>query len=115
VPSNVAPTYSPPTLDLICVNIAPGAEEEEREMQDAVRSQLRDWYGSKCSDWTHLRTFRIPHALPAQPPGWLEPPQRSVTIEPGLYVCGDHRENASIDGALGSGRRAAEAFLRDHG
>ena len=30
-------------------------------------------------------------------------------LEPGLYVCGDHRDSASIQGALVSGRRAATA------
>jgi predicted NAD/FAD-dependent oxidoreductase len=38
-----------------------------------------------------------------------------VRVSPGLFVCGDHRDNASIDGALGSGRRAAEAILLDLG
>jgi predicted NAD/FAD-dependent oxidoreductase len=32
-----------------------------------------------------------------------------------LYVCGDHRDNASINGALESGRRAADAVLADLG
>ncbi|MDF2740823.1 MAG: hypothetical protein K0S88_2191, partial [Actinomycetia bacterium] len=31
----------------------------------------------------------------------------------GLYVCGDHRDNASINGALVSGRRTADAVLED--
>ena len=30
-----------------------------------------------------------------------------------MYVCGDHRDNASIQGAMVSGRRAAEAVLAD--
>ncbi len=33
----------------------------------------------------------------------------------GLFVCGDHRNTATFDGALLSGRRAAEALLaEDH-
>ena len=32
-------------------------------------------------------------------------------IEPGLYRCGDYCEDVSINGALMSGRRAAEAVL----
>jgi hypothetical protein len=28
-------------------------------------------------------------------------------------VCGDHRDNASINGAMLSGRRAAEAVIED--
>ena len=52
-------------------------------------------------------------APPAQPPGALDPPERPVRLRPGLYVCGDHRDNASINGALASGRRAADAVLED--
>jgi hypothetical protein len=33
----------------------------------------------------------------------------------GLYVCGDHRDTSSIQGALVSGRRAARAVLADLG
>jgi predicted NAD/FAD-dependent oxidoreductase len=29
----------------------------------------------------------------------------------GVYVCGDHRDTSSIQGALVSGRRAAQAVL----
>jgi Flavin containing amine oxidoreductase len=63
--------------------------------------------------WRHLETYRIPHAQPALPPGTLDPPERPVRLRPGRYVCGDHRDNASINGALASGRRAADAVLED--
>ncbi|HZX39083.1 MAG TPA: FAD-dependent oxidoreductase, partial [Streptomyces sp.] len=33
----------------------------------------------------------------------------------GLYVCGDHRDTNSVQGALHSGRRAARALLADIG
>ena len=36
-------------------------------------------------------------------------------LAPGLYACGDHREHPSLNGALASGRRAAEAVLADGG
>jgi predicted NAD/FAD-dependent oxidoreductase len=65
--------------------------------------------------WRHLRTYAIAHALPVQTPEALAEPHRKVRLSPGLYVCGDHRENGSIQGALVSGRRAAEALLEDLG
>jgi len=37
--------------------------------------------------------------------------ERSVDLGGGLYVCGDHREAATLEGALRSGKRAAEAIL----
>ena len=36
---------------------------------------------------------------------------RAVNLNNGLFVCGDHRDTATLDGALKSGRRAAEAVL----
>jgi hypothetical protein len=36
---------------------------------------------------------------------------RPVRLSEGLFVCGDHRDSATLDGALKSGRRAAEAIL----
>jgi predicted NAD/FAD-dependent oxidoreductase len=36
-----------------------------------------------------------------------------VRLASGVYVCGDHRDTASLQGALLSGRRAAEAILGD--
>ena len=35
---------------------------------------------------------------------------RAVALGGGLYVCGDHRDSATFDGAIKSGRRAAEAI-----
>jgi predicted NAD/FAD-dependent oxidoreductase len=33
--------------------------------------------------------------------------------KPGMYVCGDHRSPATFDGAMMSGRLAAEAVVAD--
>jgi hypothetical protein len=39
--------------------------------------------------------------------------RRPVRTAQGLYVAGDHRDTSSIQGALVSGRRAAQALLAD--
>ena len=51
----------------------------------------------------------ISHAQPSQRS--LEPVERPVDLGDGLFVCGDHRDQASINGALVSGRRAAAAVV----
>jgi predicted NAD/FAD-dependent oxidoreductase len=38
---------------------------------------------------------------------------RPVRLIKGLYVCGDHRDLPNVEGALHSGRRAADAVLED--
>jgi phytoene dehydrogenase-like protein len=114
VPSAVAPTYAPPGAALISAAVVdrPGLPRGP-DLEAAVLGQLADWFGSAVVAWRHLETYTIPHAQPAQPPGTLDPPQRPVRLRPGLYVCGDHRDNASIDGALASGRRTADTVLED--
>ncbi|HZI16772.1 MAG TPA: NAD(P)/FAD-dependent oxidoreductase [Myxococcus sp.] len=114
VMSEVSPAYAPPGQSLVSVSVL-GTPLEAGALEARVREELTAWFGAAVSAWRHLRTYVLPAALPAQPPSALEPAHRPVRLSPGLYVCGDHRDNASIDGALGSGRRAAEAVLMDLG
>jgi hypothetical protein len=41
--------------------------------------------------------------------------RRPVRVLAGLYVCGDHRDTSTIQGALHSAHRAATAILKDLG
>lgn len=84
---------------------------DQAALDEACRQQLTQWFGPQVQDWRLLRVVTIPHALPDQRPPWLEPPARPVHLHDGLFVCGDWRENASIDGALASGLRCAQAIL----
>jgi hypothetical protein len=112
--SNVAPSYAPSGASLVSVTIlGVSPPEEEARLLIDVRDQLGNWYGPKARGWHHLRTYRIPQALPAQPAPTLSIPERPVRMRPGLYVCGDHRDNASLNGAMVSGKRAAGAVLED--
>lgn len=111
VVSNVAPSYAPPGRSLIAA-VTPGTvAEPDGAHESAVRRQLRDWFGSQVDGWEHLRTYRVAHAHPDQPPGFC--PKRRVRLGDGVYVCGDHRDTASIQGALFSGRRTASAVWAD--
>lgn len=105
--SAVAPGYAPPGAALVSVTVL-GAGPVDVE---AVRAEIGRWFGDEVRRWRLLRTLRIPHALPA----FLPPttPAKPATVRPGLYVAGDHRATPSLQGALESGRRAAEALLAD--
>ena len=115
VPSQVAGSYAPAGRALVSATVVGSTEGvvTDLELDRGVRRQLADWFGPVVHDWELIRTYRIERALPAQPPSWLEPPRRPVRRSDGLYVCGDHLDNASIQGAMVSGRRAAEAILAD--
>jgi phytoene dehydrogenase-like protein len=109
----VASGYAPPGAHLVSAAVVEGWQLPDAKLVPAVRAQLRSWFGAAVDGWRHLRTDRIPHAQPDQTPPRLSPPQRPVRLAPGRYVCGDHRDDASINGAMVSGRRAAEAVVAD--
>jgi phytoene dehydrogenase-like protein len=114
VPSLLAPAYAPAGAHLVSLSILGIPEQDDAALEAAVREQMAGWFGAgPVAAWRHLRTYRISFAQFDQRPGILEPPHRSVRLAPGLYVCGDHVEQASINGALAAGRRAAEALLAD--
>ena len=108
--SNVAPTYAPPGRALIAAAI-PGPDANRPDLESAARAQLRGWWGDRVDGWTHLRTYRIAHAQPDQRPPFH--PKQPVALGDARYVCGDHRDTASIQGALYSGRRTAERIMAD--
>jgi phytoene dehydrogenase-like protein len=113
VVSRVAPSYAPAGKHLVSVTVLGTHQLTDVQLGGFIIAQMKNWFGKVASTWRMLRSYRITHAQPQQYPGALEPPQRPVRIRPGIYVCGDHRENASINGAMASGRRAAEAVLVD--
>lgn len=108
VMSNIAPSYAPAGKHLIAAALPATAEGD---LETMARTQLRCWWGSQVDDWTHLSTYRIPHGQPAQSPPFS--PKQAVALDDGRFVCGDHRDTASIQGALYSGRRCADA-VRAH-
>jgi len=117
--TNVAKAYAPAGKHLISVTVlgqSPGGAQldqsyEEQLIKD-VMSQAKSWFGKQVESWQHLKSYRIANALPNQSPPWLEK-ARPVRLGKALYACGDFRENASINGALISGRKAAEALVSD--
>ena len=114
VPSDVAPGYAPDDRSLVSVVVVGTPAETHDALERAVRAQLIDWFGLAAGGWTHLQTQYIPYALPNQAPPFLSPPEKEIRRRPGLYVCGDHRRTASLNGAIASGRAAADAVWSDH-
>lgn len=111
--TQVAPSYAPDGKHLISVSVLGTQELTDAQLGGFIIAQMKNWFGPVARAWKFLKSYRIPHAQPQQFPGALEPPQRPLRIRPGVYVCGDHRDTASIHGAMVSGRRAAEAIIAD--
>jgi phytoene dehydrogenase-like protein len=110
VMSNVSPDYAPAGQHLVSVTVVGLPTRDERSLLTSVTGQLKRWFGSSTARWRFLRMYQIEHAHPVVVPlVWTQ----NVRIEPGLYTAGDYRATPSIQGAMESGRLAAEALLRD--
>jgi len=113
VPSNVAASYAPTGRALISASVVGETAQSPGELELAVRSQLRKWFGGQVDRWSLLKTYQIRHALPGRPVGEVGGTMRSPRLADGLYTSGDHCTSASIQGAMLSGRLAAESLLSD--
>lgn len=111
VPSAVCPSFAPPGRTLISTTVV-GAEKgmSNEELEEKVRHEMSSWYGQDVVDeWEMLRIYRIPHSQSAQNPDYVF--KRDVQLKDGLFVCGDHRNAPTVNGALQSGCEAAEKVL----
>jgi phytoene dehydrogenase-like protein len=108
VMSEVSPSYAPAGRALVAAAV-PGPAALDPDLTEDVREQLARWFDSGTGDWEHLRTDVIPHGQPRQAPPLH--PKQPVALGEGVFVCGDHRDTASIQGAMFSGGRTAVAVL----
>lgn len=108
VPSSVAPTYAPAPSHLLTVSIRPNHSPTEEELF----TEVRRWTHLPDLELKTLQTYSISEALPRQEPGDNAFGKASPRLADGLWVCGDHRYSASLEGALASAALAAEAILQ---
>ncbi|MEJ2870790.1 NAD(P)/FAD-dependent oxidoreductase [Actinomycetospora sp. OC33-EN08] len=101
------PSYSPDHRHLV-VSTVLGAEPLP---EPRLRAELERIWGVGTARWEHLATRPIPHALPPALPPTPAGLRRPVDLGDGLLVAGDHRDTPSVQGALVSGRRCAQAAL----
>ncbi len=109
--SDVAPTYAPEGGHLVSVSTCGIPADDDAVLVASVRAQARRWFGSEVERWEVLDVRRIPYAQPRQDPGDLPELARPTRRGERLWVCGDHRDTGSIQGALVSGRRTADEVL----
>jgi hypothetical protein len=110
VASRVDPSRAPAGRALVSSTVL---GEPPADVDTAVRRHLSRLYGTSTARWETLAVHHTPEAVPAMRPP--HDPRRPVRLLAGLYVCGDHRDTSTLQGALHSARRAAAAIVADLG
>ncbi|MFE0678784.1 NAD(P)/FAD-dependent oxidoreductase [Streptomyces sp. NPDC058867] len=83
------------------------------DLDTAVRTHLARLYGTSTARWETLAVHHTPEAVPSVRPPY--DPHRPVRLLAGLYICGEHRDTGTVQGALHSARRATDALVADLG
>ncbi|GGF03738.1 protoporphyrinogen/coproporphyrinogen oxidase [Hymenobacter cavernae] len=107
--SDVAPDYAPADRTLISVNTHGPHGLSEAELLARLQPELVSWFGPEATQWQHLRTYQIDHALPVYTAG--QPVQQSLKLDEDLYRCGDSASYPSLNAAIATGRQVAEMLL----
>ena len=117
VMSDVAPDYAPAGqagrgTALISVSTQGLETVNEAALAERIQLELTDWFGADVRTWRHLRTYHLPHALPAyNPPPTGNPTAQSLQLTESLYQCGDQTAYPSLNAAMQTGREVAEMIL----
>ncbi|MBD2753571.1 NAD(P)/FAD-dependent oxidoreductase [Spirosoma validum] len=111
--SDVAPEYAPVGQSLISVSTQGLERFNETELVKQIRLELTGWFGDDVQQWRHLRTYHIPHALPAYPPelAGLDAIRKPLRLAENLYQCGDQLTYPSLNAAMKTGREVAELII----
>lgn len=108
-PAEISRAVAPSGQGLVSVSTHGEHGLRDDELTTRLRTELAAWFGPTAELWQHLRTYRIPQALPAYGPG--QPVQQPLRLTDTLLRCGDWTAYPSLNAALGTGRQAAEMLL----
>lgn len=109
VPTDVAAGYAPAGQALVSATVLGAAPDDDGELTRALGLELAERFGQEVWSWRPLAVRRIRRALPVL--GRLGTGQGPCELRDRLWVCGDHRASASIEGAMASGEAVAKAIL----
>jgi len=114
--SSVAPSYAPDDRTLLAATFLGGdaLDVDERTLLESTRDALAAWYPERLfGGLDAIHTERIEFAQFAQPPGVHDDLPDTRDPAGPVYLAGDYTAWSSIQGAMRSGREAAEAVVAD--
>lgn len=112
--SDVAPDYAPSGQTLISVSTQGLETVNATALTERIKQELTDWFGDEVKYWRHLRTYHIPHALPAYPPdrAGTDAVHELLQLSENLYQCGDQTAYPSLNAAMQTGRQVADMIRK---
>ena len=112
--SAAAPEYAPDDRQLLAATFLGEQEADDDTLGETLRDALAAWYPENHFGALEvLAVDRVPFAQFVQPPGFRDDLPAVDAPDGPVYLAGDHTRWSSIQGALESGRAAADAVQGD--
>ncbi|MBX3096605.1 MAG: FAD-dependent oxidoreductase [Fimbriimonadaceae bacterium] len=114
VMSRVASEYGDGHNHLVAVSMNGIPEGTDDHIAGSARYEVKSWFPNlETQKWRPLRVDRVQKAQMVQKPGFQESLPPLKTEKEGLYLAGEYTVYSSIDGAVLSGRLAADAVMAE--
>lgn len=112
-PTDISTACSTTGKALLSVSIVKDVEISD-DLPGIIANELQALSGINAEYFEHIHTYVINKALPivAVPKNDLQ--TANFNLPNNIHLAGDHMVNASLNGAMVSGRRAAEAIIFKH-
>jgi len=108
-PSMISPDYSGSGETLVSAVVPGSLHEDIRAIDRDVKRELKERCGPPVESWRQLHQYEITHALPRPVPPSPNPFRFKPQLGDNLFHCGEYTTMPSIQWALYSGDRTAEA------
>lgn len=107
--SKVAPDYAPQGRHLLSVTCLGLSKMDDIELMNAIKEEMKPWFGGAVNGWHFLKRYNIKKALPEQMHISNFISKESMKVHENVIRTGDYLLNGSLNAAMKSGRLAAEA------
>ena len=112
--TDISEKYAPKNKALISVSFNGTLEMSESELIKKIKLELKEVFNIKDETLNYLKTYEIKKALPRLSSVNYDLQETSTKLTDNVYLAGDYLLNSSLNAAMLSGRKAAEAIMMKH-
>jgi len=111
--NQIAPGYAHGNSNLVSLSVIDEKGFSSAELDQKIRAELTNWFGTEVQHWKLLDAKKIVYALPNQKEIKNTVRSENIKLSDQLYICGDHLLNGSMNAAIKSGRLAAKVIAKN--
>ncbi len=109
--TDLSEDYAPSGKALLSISVVKDTDLKGEDLIDRIQKEIFSITGTPVSDMEHLHTFHIRQALPVLSDLKMDISPTATRIVDDVFLAGDYLLNGSLNAAMVSGRRAAEAVM----